>query len=99
MECGWGSPEEVAVCIHIAKRWFDVLVDLSGLGSLALITLLIWLFGRLRKDLSKWEAEAAREKELRVQADNIVTEAVIERSWPNQLPPRRRKIGMIYKIS
>jgi cellulose biosynthesis protein BcsQ len=75
MDCGWASPEQIAACIHIAKRWFDVLIDLAGLGSLALVSLLIWLFQRLRRDLGTWEAEAAREKELRIHADNTALEA------------------------
>jgi cellulose biosynthesis protein BcsQ len=75
MECGLGSPEQIAACIHIAQRWFQVLVDIAGLSSLALITLLIWLFQRLRKDLTKWEDEAAREKEMRNYAENSATEA------------------------
>ncbi len=73
--CGWDSPEQIAACIYLAKRWFQVLVDVAGLGPFALIALLVWLFQRLRKDLTKWEKEAAREKELRHSADNTATEA------------------------
>src|SRR5215813_3465201 len=69
MECGWSSPEAIASCIYLAKIWFKLLVDFAGLGSLALITLLIWLFRRLRGDLKKWEEETAREKELRQYAE------------------------------
>jgi len=69
MECGWGSPEQIAACIHVAKRWFEVLVHLAGLGSLALVTLLVWLLQRLRRDLKKWEGETARERELRQYAE------------------------------
>jgi hypothetical protein len=75
MECGWGSPEQIAACLHLANRWFQVLVDIAGLGSFALITLLVWLFRRLRKDLTKWEDEAAREKELRHYAEQAATHA------------------------
>jgi flagellar biogenesis protein FliO len=52
MSCGWDSPEQIAVCIHLATRWFTVFVDIVGLGSFALIVLLTWLFRRLRKDLA-----------------------------------------------
>jgi chromosome partitioning protein len=75
MECGWDSPEHIAACIHLAKRWFQLLVDLAGLGTLALIALLIWLFGRLRADLTKWEDEATREKELRQYAEQAAKQA------------------------
>ncbi len=75
MECGWGSPEQIAACIHFAKRWFQVAVDVAGFGSLALITLLVWLFRRLRKDLAKWEQDAERERELRQFADSVATQA------------------------
>jgi cellulose biosynthesis protein BcsQ len=75
MACGWDTPEQIAACIHVASRWFQVAVDLAGLGSLALIALLIWLFQRLRSDLQKWEQEAAREKELREYADKAAKQA------------------------
>ena len=64
-----GLPEQIAQCIHFAKQWFQIAIDLAGLGSLALIALLIWLFRRLRKDLSKWEQEADREREKQLYAD------------------------------
>lgn len=75
MDCGWGSPEQIGACIHFAMRWFQVLVDIVGLGTFALIALLVWLFQRLRGDLTKWEAEAARDKELLQFAENTATEA------------------------
>ena len=65
MICGWDTPEQIAVCLHIAKQWSQVVADIVGLGTFALIAVLIWMFQRLRKDLTKWESEAAREKELR----------------------------------
>jgi chromosome partitioning protein len=75
MECGWDSPEQIAACIHLANRWFQLVVDLAGLGTLALIALLIWLFGRLRNDLTKWEDEATREKEIRQYAEQATKQA------------------------
>lgn len=75
MQCGWASPEEIASCLHFARLWFQVLVDIAGLGSFALVALLIWLFRRLRKDLAVWETEAAREKELRIYAENAATDS------------------------
>ena len=65
MECGLGSPEAIAKCIHMAGQWLQVGRDLVGLGSLALITLLLWLFKRLRKDVGRWEKEVETEKQLR----------------------------------
>ncbi len=75
MNCGWDTPEQIAACIHVASRWFQVAVDLAGLGTLALIALLLWLFQRLRKDLTKWEQEAAKERDLREYADKAAKEA------------------------
>lgn len=75
MDCGWGTPEELAVCIDVAKRWLQVLINIAGLGTLALISILIWLFQRLRKDLKRWEEEAERSKELRRQAEDTARQA------------------------
>ncbi len=75
MECGWGSPEEVAVCIHVAGRWLDVARDLIGVGSLTLIALLIWMLKRLRKDLGRWESDLSKEKEARIAAENFAAQA------------------------
>jgi cellulose biosynthesis protein BcsQ len=75
MDCGWGTPEELAVCIDAAKRWLQVLINVAGLGTLALISILIWLFQRLRKDLKKWEEEAERSKEQRRQAEDTARQA------------------------
>lgn len=75
MECGWGSPEQIAVCLHFAKRWLDVLTQLVGLGTFALIGLLIWLFRRLRKDLAKWEDESKRTTDLKRLAEEAARHA------------------------
>src|SRR5262245_17024518 len=75
MECGWASPEQIASCIYAVQRWFQLAADLAGLGSVALITLLIWFLRQLRKDLQRWEAETAREKELRQYAEQASKQA------------------------
>lgn len=75
MDCGLGSPEQISACLHIASRWFSVIVNLVGLGTFALITLLIWLFRRLRRDLSRWEDEAKRAIELKVLAEDSAKHA------------------------
>lgn len=75
MDCGWDSPEQIAACIHLATRWFTVLVNVVGFGSFALITLLIWLFRRLRKDLARWEDESRRANELRRYAEESARQA------------------------
>jgi chromosome partitioning protein len=46
-----------------------------GLGSLALITLLLWLFRRLRKDVKRWEKEVETEKQLRALAEETASQA------------------------
>ena len=75
MQCGWDSPEQIAVCLHIATRWFAVLAQIAGLGSFALVALLIWLFRRLRKDLQKWEQESERANELKRLAEDAARQA------------------------
>jgi len=75
MECGIGSPEAIAKCIHLASQWLQVGRDLVGLGSLALITLLLWLFKRLRKDVKRWEKEVETEKQLRTLAEEAASQA------------------------
>jgi chromosome partitioning protein len=75
MQCGWDSPEQIAACIHLATRWFGVLVNVVGLGSFALIALLVWLFRRLRRDLARWEDESKRANELRRLAEDNARQA------------------------
>lgn len=75
MDCGLGTPEEISICIDIANRWLQVLINFAGLGTLALISILIWLFRRLRKDLKKWEEEAERSKEQQRQAEDTARQA------------------------
>jgi len=75
MLCGWGSPEEIAACIHLASRWLGVIANIVGLGSFALIALLIWLVHRLRRDLTRWEDEAQRATELRRLAQDSARQA------------------------
>ena len=75
MECGLGSPEAIAVCIHVVERWGEVARDLIGVGSLALIALLIWMLKRLRADLGRWEDDLGNEKEARAAAENLAKQA------------------------
>ncbi|MGO9172199.1 MAG: ParA family protein [Rhodomicrobium sp.] len=75
MDCGLGSPEAIAVCIHVGLRWGEIVRDLVGVGSLALIGLLVWMLKRLRKDLSRWEDDLRKEKEARLAAENLATQA------------------------
>lgn len=91
MNCGLGTPEEIAACLHIAKRWFEVLVNVAGLGSFALIALLVWLFRRLRKDLGKWEDEAARERELREYAENTARAVTHRAELSDAIAARAKK--------
>jgi cellulose biosynthesis protein BcsQ len=75
MDCGLGSPENLAVCIHAAMRWFEVARDLIGVGTLALIALLVWMLKRLRTDLTRWERDLENEKQLRLSAENTARQA------------------------
>jgi len=63
-----------------------VLVDVVGLGSFALITLLVWLFRRLRKDLSKWEDESKRAGELKRFAEEATRQQSIALRLPSVRP-------------
>src|SRR5512145_2059408 len=75
MDCGLGSPEQISACLHLVSRWFGVAANVVGLGTFALIALLVWLFRRLRKDLSKWEDDAKRATELKVLAEEAAKHA------------------------
>jgi hypothetical protein len=92
MECGWDSPEQISACLHFLKRWFDVLLQLAGLGTLALIGLLIWLFRRLRKDLSKWEDESKRAMELKRLAEEASRQAEHRVTFAERDAARDRKV-------
>lgn len=75
MDCGFSSPEAIAVCIHAASRWIDLARDLIGVGSLALVTLLVWMLKRLRNDVSRWEDDLKKEKDRRNAAENAAARA------------------------
>jgi len=78
MDCGFDSPEKIAKCIEIARPWFDIASGLANLASvvgLSITTALVWMLSRLRKDLNKWQAEVAHEKELRGYAEQTTKEA------------------------
>ena len=75
MDCGLNSPEALDACIEVIKRWLPVLINLAGVGSLALISILIWLFQRLRKDLAKWEEQVERHREQRLLAEDVARQA------------------------
>jgi cellulose biosynthesis protein BcsQ len=75
VECGWGSPEEVAACIQVAARWLEPARDLISAASLVLAAVLVWMLARLRKDLGRWESDLAREKEARAAAENLAAQA------------------------
>lgn len=75
MECGLGSPEQIGYCIHFGMRWLPVVVDFLGLGSFALISILMWFLLRLRKDIKKWEDESERANELKRYAEDAAKQA------------------------
>jgi cellulose biosynthesis protein BcsQ len=92
MSCGLDSPEQISACIYLAKQWFQVMVDIAGLGTFALIAILIWLFRRLRLDLVKWEREAEREKELRKYADSAAQQAEHRAKLAEQSTNQHKKL-------
>lgn len=92
MSCGFESPEQISECIHLGRRWLQVVIDLAGLGTLALITLLVWLFRRLRRDVAKWENEAQNEKQLRHYAEQLARQAAQKSEIAEREAARERKI-------
>src|SRR5262245_12279964 len=91
MDCGLGSPEEIAACIYLVRRWFQVIVDIAGLGTFALISLLFWLLARLRKDLARWENNASRERELRQYAEEAKAQAEHRSEFAEKEVERERR--------
>ncbi len=75
IDCGLESPEQISACIYLAHRWLGVLTNILGLGTFALIGLLVWLFQRLRTDLSRWEDEATRANEAKRLAEEVARHA------------------------
>lgn len=58
IECGLKTNEEIAVCLGVARDfieaaypWIQVLLSISGVGTLALVSLLLWMLKRLRRDV------------------------------------------------
>lgn len=50
MECNLGTVEGVLRCVVAAKPWIEFALGLAGVGSLALLSALIWVIKRWRED-------------------------------------------------
>lgn len=55
IECGWGSPEGISVCVALAQTWLKTVGDVVGLGSAALITTLVGYLIILRRKRDELE--------------------------------------------
>ena len=58
VECGFKTNEEIALCvgairdfIDVAYPWIQTVLGISGIGTLALVSILVWMLQRLRKDV------------------------------------------------
>lgn len=63
-ECGFKTNEEIAVCvgavrdlIQVASPWVEAVLGLVGLGTFAVVSSLVWMLKRLRKDIESRQGE------------------------------------------
>jgi cellulose biosynthesis protein BcsQ len=63
MECGFDTLEQFYQCVLTAKVAFHIVTDILGLGTFALIAMLVWLFKRLRKDMGAFRIELSQARE------------------------------------
>jgi hypothetical protein len=64
MECGSGSPDEIATCLAVFRTWIDwvkpivgLILAVSGLGTAAAVVALFWLLQRHRAETRRHEEE------------------------------------------
>ena len=65
MSC-FDLPHGLAKCIEAALPWFQLVVGLTGLGTFALVAVLVWIIKKVRSDneiANKAYASALRDKE------------------------------------
>ena len=86
VECAWNSPEAVSACVAIAQSWLKTFGDLVGLGSAALLTVLVGYILRLRRDFARADAvskerlhRAANAEEAQRQFDARITDLTVAR--------------------
>lgn len=65
--CSLNSNEEIAVCIgtardfiELAYPWIQVTLGALGIGTVALVSMLLWMLKRLRKDVENRQTDLAR---------------------------------------
>lgn len=63
-ECGWKTNQEIAVClgavrdfIEVSYPWIQLVLGVSGVGTLALVSMLVWMLKRLKKDVESRQGE------------------------------------------
>ena len=63
--CSWNTNEEIAVCVgavrdlvEIASPWIEAFFGIVGLGTFAVVSALLWMLKRLRKDVEGQNEQA-----------------------------------------
>lgn len=58
IECSWKTNEEIAVCvgavrdfIEVASPWIEAVLGAVGLGTFAVVSILLWMVRRLKEDV------------------------------------------------
>lgn len=63
MECSFSTANEVYQCVQTAKILFHIVSDILGLGTFALIGVLLWFGKKLRKEVQIFQKELDRTRE------------------------------------
>lgn len=96
MICGFGSPQELAACISYIRPLIELIVALTGLGTLALVTTLLWLIRKLRTDLTSFEKRAEQAERENSLAQQL---AASERSRADTTSTRVTELQKIIETS
>lgn len=60
--CGIETNQQIAECVgalrdfvEAAYPWFQLILSVAGIGTLALVSVLVWMLQRLRQDVESWQ--------------------------------------------
>lgn len=66
VDCGFKTNEEIAVCVGVARDaleaarpWIELVLGVAGIGTLALVSILVWMLKRLKDDVEGRQSDLA----------------------------------------
>jgi cellulose biosynthesis protein BcsQ len=66
VDCGFKTNEEIAACVSVARDaleaarpWIELVLGVAGIGTLALVSILVWMLKRLKDDVEGRQSDLA----------------------------------------